>query len=53
MMAVLSGKFTRRIMMGVHTKEKLDEDWIELIKEAKKLGLTVEEVHAFLQEESK
>ncbi|TKD70666.1 anti-repressor SinI family protein [Pseudalkalibacillus hwajinpoensis] len=39
--------------MGVHTKQKLDQDWVELIKEAKKLGLTIEEVYAFLHKESK
>ena len=39
--------------MGVHTREKLDREWVELIKEAKDLGLTLEEVSAFLQQKRK
>ncbi|MGA9288046.1 MAG: anti-repressor SinI family protein [Anaerobacillus sp.] len=39
--------------MGVHTEEKLDQDWVELIKEAKDLGLGIEEIKAFLLEASK
>lgn len=32
---------------------KLDAEWIELIKRAKKLGLTVEEVRVFINKTSK
>ncbi|WP_010651342.1 anti-repressor SinI family protein [Oceanobacillus massiliensis] len=31
---------------------ELDQEWLDLILEAKKLGLSVEEVHYFLQQES-
>ncbi len=39
--------------MGIHTEEMLDQEWVELIKEAKELGLGIKEIKAFLLEASK
>ncbi|WP_347548435.1 anti-repressor SinI family protein [Pseudalkalibacillus hwajinpoensis] len=37
--------------MSVHTEDKLDQEWIELIKEAKELGLKIEEIQCFLRQQ--
>ncbi|WLR49007.1 anti-repressor SinI family protein [Halobacillus litoralis] len=34
-------------------KQKLDDEWVSLIKEAKALGLSTEDVKSFLQENQK
>jgi DNA-binding transcriptional MerR regulator len=36
-------------MSDMCKKNQLDEEWISLIMEAKKLGLSIEEVRAFFQ----
>ena len=33
--------------------DQLDNEWVEMIKRAKCMGLSVQEVHAFLQEKKK
>ena len=38
--------------MGVHTEEKLDDEWVELIKEAKELGIPISEIQSFLRHQS-
>ncbi|MFN2744699.1 MULTISPECIES: anti-repressor SinI family protein [Bacillus] len=39
--------------MNTQTKHKLDKDWVILMKEAKKLGLHVEDVKDFLRAQRK
>lgn len=36
------------MMVEVDNKQELDQEWIELIKEAKNLGLSLEEIRDFL-----
>ncbi|MCA0170453.1 anti-repressor SinI family protein [Bacillus sp. RAR_GA_16] len=38
--------------MGVHTEKKLDDEWVELIKEAKELGISISEIQSFLRHQS-
>lgn len=33
-------------------KEDLDEEWVELIKEARKMGKTIDEIRDFLKKKS-
>ncbi|MFH5779388.1 DNA-binding anti-repressor SinI [Heyndrickxia oleronia] len=33
--------------------DQLDNEWVEMMKRAKCMGLSVQEVHAFLQEKKK
>lgn len=33
--------------------ENLDQEWVELLQEAKDLGMTIEEVKHFLEDEGK
>ncbi|MPQ23720.1 anti-repressor SinI family protein [Bacillus paralicheniformis] len=35
--------------MNTQTKHKLDKDWVILMKEAKRLGLQIEDVKEFLR----
>ncbi|WP_188455145.1 anti-repressor SinI family protein [Virgibacillus oceani] len=37
----------------IETKKELDTEWVELIKEAKELGITIEEIQQFLESCSK
>ncbi|KAA6451119.1 anti-repressor SinI family protein [Bacillus swezeyi] len=39
--------------MNTQTKHKLDKDWVILMKEAKKMGLHVEDIKDFLRAQSK
>lgn len=39
--------------MNTQTKHKLDKDWVILMKEAKNLGLDIEDVKKFLSSQSK
>lgn len=39
--------------MNTQTKRKLDKDWVTLMKEAKNLGLHIEDVKKFLRTQSK
>ena len=39
--------------MNTQTKHKLDKDWVILMKEAKNLGLHIEDVKKFLRTQSK
>ncbi|MGE6630470.1 anti-repressor SinI family protein [Bacillus sp. NPDC077027] len=34
--------------MDTHVKRRVDEEWVYLIQEAKKIGLDIEEIQAFL-----
>ncbi|MDA1476781.1 anti-repressor SinI family protein [Bacillus changyiensis] len=38
--------------MNTQTKHKLDEDWLIMMKEAKNLGLHIEDVKKFLRTQS-
>ncbi|WP_095742941.1 DNA-binding anti-repressor SinI [Sediminibacillus massiliensis] len=40
------------MLKTIHT-ELLDKDWLEMLGEAKEIGLTVEEVKLFLRENTK
>ncbi|MEK5174194.1 MULTISPECIES: DNA-binding anti-repressor SinI [Heyndrickxia] len=33
--------------------DQLDNEWVEMMKRAKRMGITVQEVHAFLKEKKK
>jgi len=39
--------------MGVHTEEKLDEEWVALMIEAKELGMDINEIKSFLHQNGK
>ncbi|MFB5663849.1 anti-repressor SinI family protein [Alteribacillus sp. HJP-4] len=39
--------------MSMLVPAKLDKEWVQLIKEAKSAGLTVEEIKLFLRKEMK
>ncbi|UOQ45714.1 anti-repressor SinI family protein [Halobacillus salinarum] len=40
--------------MRTHTKmERLDAEWIDLVKQAKRIGLTKEEIRAYLDQKKK
>ncbi|NPC94554.1 DNA-binding anti-repressor SinI [Bacillus sp. WMMC1349] len=38
--------------MNTQTKHKLDEDWLIMMKEAKNLGLDIDDVKKFLRTQS-
>ncbi|MBM7551447.1 DNA-binding anti-repressor SinI [Thalassobacillus pellis] len=40
-------------MTRVTEDERLDDEWIVLIKEAKQLGLSIEEIEVFIKKEGK
>ena len=49
---ILGGIILARLIMDGFYKEELellDEEWVELIAEALRIGLTPEEIRAFLQ----
>ena len=39
--------------MRAYYEEKLDDEWVQLISEAKKLGLSKEEIRQFLDSSKK
>ncbi|MDC3413628.1 anti-repressor SinI family protein [Aquibacillus sp. 3ASR75-11] len=38
--------------MVIETGERIDKEWVGLILTAKKIGLTPEEIHSYLQQAS-